>query len=129
MLLTFNNASIEKIRAGQKSQTIRYNARRWEDWWTRRWQRGEKGILQVWHGNPRNSGRHIADTVCLMLSTLPGALFDQAHAENDGFISPFELWIALSNLHAMTLQEVVTHEWAIIRFDSTPVRKALQEPS
>lgn len=120
MLLTFKPDSIEKIRRGAKFQTIRKNAPRWNRWYMRRVQKGERPLLQVYEGSPRSGGRFVCETEVTLLYTTLGKYFCQQEASDDGFTSIGDLIFRLAYLHGMTPGEVLHNHWAVIQFDTGP---------
>ncbi len=126
MLLTFRPESLEKIRQGRKTTTIRRNAKRWTRWVMNHPARQEDGYpLHIYEGNPRSGGNFVAVSSCISLFTTYGHTFGGPLARDDGFSSVPDLIDRLVALHGMTKKEVEEEEWAVIEFDPAPIREAL----
>ncbi len=121
MLLAFSHESLEKIRQGRKTTTIRRNPDRWVRWYFHP-ARGHDGRpLQIYEGSPRHGGRLVALSACVNLYTTRG--FDLCHQEAvaDGFDDVLELIDRLSDLHGILPPRVLGETWAVIEFAVRPI--------
>ncbi len=124
MILTFNEHSLENIRAGEKNTTIRKNWKRWVLWWTHP---NSSQVVDVWRGNPRSGGTKLAPSRIDAITVCYGRDLDVDDAMRDGFEKVGDLRLALSKLHRMTIEEVARAPWAVLHFDPEPIRRALGE--
>ncbi len=121
MLLTFRPESLEKIRQGRKTTTIRRDPDRWVQWYFNPAREHDGWPLQIYEGSPRYGGRFVALSACIDLYTTQG--FDLCHQEavGDGFDDVLELIDRLSDLHGILPPQVLSETWAVIECDLRPI--------
>ncbi|MEE9173902.1 MAG: hypothetical protein V3U30_02875 [Thermoplasmata archaeon] len=121
MLLTFRPESLEKIRQGRKTTTIRRNPDRWVRWYFHPAREHDGRPLQIYEGSPRYGGRLIALSACLNLYTTRGSDLRHQEAVADGFDDVLQLIDRLSDLHGILPLQVLVEEWAVIEFATRPI--------
>jgi len=102
---------LNKIKSGEKRQTVRANASHWKKVYAS----GQK--LHVWLGNPRTGkAEKLGIANFDRFRIMKGREMTYHDAVKDGFESWSEFVAALMDLNRMSYSEFMEHSWAVIEF-------------
>lgn len=113
-LFTFNT-NLASLLDETKLHSLRFNL----DYWMDRMDNHPK--LDIWWLNPRNQHPDCRKLGIAfgIVTPLYGHEFTAMTAKDDGYVTLFDLFNILMELHKMECEDVMDHQWASIRWTWT----------